>query len=323
MCGSPTSKFFFDLSLLYAKDVYLPSGWKPTFLVVNPSGKWQIGDSLSTLTSEMTFKAIVPMLSDNALVLPHLFCKQGMTTFRYLFENILGLALLGSSAHVMSLSEDKVRTREAVASNGVRVPKGELLLPNSIPSLPFPLVVKPNAGDNSVGVSLVRGKHELSGALERARAVDPYVLAEEFISGRELRVGVIELNGKFHIPSIIEYPLDEENPIRSTNDKLEFSKQGALVGQSTKSRADSICPAVVSPTLLEVIRVQAIKAHKAVGARHYSLFDFRINEKNQEPFFLEAGLYWSFSPASMITKMLKAGDEPVGQIIADVWNQVI
>jgi D-alanine-D-alanine ligase len=51
---------------------------------------------------------------------------------------------------------------------------------------------------------------------------------------------------------------------------------------------------------------QAARAcYRALGCRHYGLFDFRIDPAGR-PWFLEAGPYCSFAPASVIAKMAAA-----------------
>ena len=49
----------------------------------------------------------------------------------------------------------------------------------------------------------------------------------------------------------------------------------------------------------------ARKCHAALGCRHYSLFDFRI-DPDGKPWFLEAGLYCSFARQSVICTMAQA-----------------
>ena len=49
----------------------------------------------------------------------------------------------------------------------------------------------------------------------------------------------------------------------------------------------------------------ARRSHAALGCRHYSLFDFRIDPDGR-PWFLEAGLYCSFSDRSVVATMAAA-----------------
>ena len=73
----------------------------------------------------------------------------------------------------------------------------------------------------------------------------------------------------------------------------------------------------------EEIITLAIIAHKAIGARDYSLFDFRIDNRTNEIIFLEAGLFWSFSKTSIISKMLFSGGDDVVKLIDQVWTYAL
>ena len=67
----------------------------------------------------------------------------------------------------------------------------------------------------------------------------------------------------------------------------------------------------MTPTVAAAART----AHQALGARHYSLFDFRIDPEGQ-PWFLEAGLYCSFAPVSVLAMMAAAAGIPVTELFA-------
>ena len=86
VCGSPTSEFFHELSLIYAKNTILPKGWKEDFIVIEPNGSWRIGHSLSQLSDARASKEIINNLHKGSLIVPHLFCYEGMTACRDFFE---------------------------------------------------------------------------------------------------------------------------------------------------------------------------------------------------------------------------------------------
>ena len=54
----------------------------------------------------------------------------------------------------------------------------------------------------------------------------------------------------------------------------------------------------------------ASRCHVALGCEQYSLFDFRI-DPDGVPWFLEAGLYCSYSPKSVIVTMMAAARVPL------------
>ena len=77
------------------------------------------------------------------------------------------------------------------------------------------------------------------------------------------------------------------------------------------------------PSLFVSIRDQAIRAHQALGARHYSLFDFRLDSRTGQVVFLEAGLFWSFSDVSMISTMINKDGRSLETIIDNVWTSAL
>ena len=320
VCGSPTSEFFHELSLIYAKNTILPKGWKEDFIVIEPSGSWRTGHSLSQLSDARASKEIINDLHKGSFIVPHLFCYEGMTACRDFFEKKLSFKMIGSPGSVMALAADKNRTRQCVVQNGVNIADGGLTSEIDVQLLSFPIIIKPNKQDNSVGLTMVTRPNELQRAIELAEASDISVLAEKYIHGREIRVAVLETSKGYLIPPIIEYLVTPQNPIRTTSDKLEIDTMGKPQDQALSTPVKMVCPADIDCDLYEEIRSQALSAHKALGARHYSLFDFRIEHGSNRPFFLEAGLFWSFSNAAMITKMLRAGSMDIPSIIKDVWE---
>merc|ERR1712129_420489 len=72
---------------------------------------------------------------------------------------------------------------------------------------------------------------------------------------------------------------------------------------------DRQCPADLSPTLHERIDAMVKEAHRVLKCRHYSLYDLRI-DASEQPYILEAALFCSFSPLSVIPSMAQhAGRE--------------
>jgi D-alanine-D-alanine ligase len=71
-------------------------------------------------------------------------------------------------------------------------------------------------------------------------------------------------------------------------------------------------------------RVWAIakQCHIALGCRHYSLFDFRIDPMGQ-PWFLEAGLYCSFAQSSVISAMAKASGISLDRLLQTMLVNVL
>nr|WP_269330289.1 hypothetical protein [Kineosporia babensis] len=218
----------------------------------------------------------------------------------------------------MALAADKAHTRAIVAAAEVAVPPAELLTPATPPTLEPPVVVKPVDGDNSLGVTLVHDQSEYATALDQAFTCSSRVLVETYIeAGREVRCGVLEQDGELICLPLEEYALNQ--PIRSHADKLRRNEAGELIF-SAKTADRSWIVEEADPVTAPVWEA-ARRSHRALGCRHYSLFDFRIDPDGR-PWFLEAGLYCSFAPQSVIPAMAAAAGTALPELFATMLRQI-
>ncbi len=240
------------------------------------------------------------------VVVPQMFCLPGMTQYRSLFD-LLQIPYVGNTAELMALVADKAKTRAIVAAAGVAVPAGEVLRPGEQPSLELPIVIKPLNADNSLGVTLVQKPSDLAAALQKAFTHSDEILVEKFVPlGREVRCGIIVQNHQLVCLPLEEYALDAATqPIRSYADKLKQNAQGDL----DFAAKDSGKSWIIDPSdpVTTAVWAMAKKCHVALGCRHYSLFDFRIDPQGA-PWFLEAGLYCSFAETSVLSAMAQAAE---------------
>ena len=178
------------------------------------------------------------------------------------------------------------------------VPPGEVLRAGEAPTLGLPAVVKPLDSDNSLGVSLVHQHDAYDDALRVALEHSDRALVEAFVPlGREVRCGILERDGELVCLPLEEYAVAG---VRGYANKLapDPRERVRLVAKDT-TRAWIVDPA---DPLTEVVWAAARRSHTALGCRHYSLFDFRIDPDGR-PWFIEAGLYCSFSDRSVIATM--------------------
>ncbi|WP_017655450.1 D-alanine--D-alanine ligase family protein [Fortiea contorta] len=314
LVGSAYNDFYCDLSRLYAEDclaaIAEDSCYDSQIAYITPDGLWRFPHSLSqediaAAETVPLFLAIEFLKKQNIdIVIPQMFCIPGMTHYRALFD-LLQIPYIGNTPDIMALTAHKARAKAIVKAAGVKVPDGELLRPGDIPTITPPVVIKPVSSDNSLGVTLVKEVSEYDAALKKAFAYTDEVIVEEFVElGREVRCGILVKEGELIGLPLEEYLVNSHSkPIRTHADKLQQTAEGNL----SFSAKDNIKSWIVDPSDPLTQRVQEIakKCHKALGCRHYSLFDFRIDPHGQ-PWFLEAGLYCSFAPKSVISSMAKA-----------------
>ncbi|MGL4178100.1 MAG: D-alanine--D-alanine ligase family protein [Dermatophilaceae bacterium] len=336
LVGSPTSEFFADLSRLYARDALaalsagapldadaVASADEHVIAHVSPDGAWCFPADLTPATlasaDSMSITDAVARMLANApdIAVPQLFCPAGMTTYRAMLD-LLGIPFVGNRAEMMALGMHKARARAVVAAAGVRVPDGQVVRRGEQPSLDLPVVVKPVDADNSAGVSLVRRVAELGPALDAAFECSAEVLVEQFVElGREVRCGILDRGGELVVLPVEEYAVDPvTKPIRDAGDKLARDGTGDL--RLVAKDADHAWIVDPADPVSEVVGAAARACYLALGCRHYGLFDFRIDPAG-EVYFLEAGLYCSFAPSSVVAVMAAAGGIPV----RDLFRQCV
>ncbi|MFM8364668.1 MAG: hypothetical protein ACKOAS_05890, partial [Verrucomicrobiota bacterium] len=103
----------------------------------------------------------------------------------------LGIPYTGEDAAGSRLAFDKIASKRRFDAAGVPHAKWEILHAGENPTIPLPLVAKPPREGSSVGVHIVKEAGALAEALADCIARDREVLVEEFVSGKELTVGIV------------------------------------------------------------------------------------------------------------------------------------
>jgi D-alanine-D-alanine ligase len=113
---------------------------------------------------------------------------------------MLGIPYTGSGPQTLVLCYDKSLIRGIAREMGIPVPRAVFIKPEDTTfelPFPFPAIVKPNFGDSSFGItqkSVVYTPEELINAVSEIRnkfGYDKPVLVEEFLTGKDLSVGII------------------------------------------------------------------------------------------------------------------------------------
>jgi D-alanine-D-alanine ligase len=324
LVGSAVSDFYCDLSRLYAEDclsaVGDPARYSMEIAYVTPDRRWRFPAGLSREAIARARPMSVAQAAghigslDIDVMVPQMFCLPGMTEYRALFD-LLGIPYVGNSPDVMALGAHKSRAKAVVAAAGVSVPAGQVVHAGDVVAVAPPAVVKPVDGDNSLGVTLVRDWGAFALALEEAYAHGAAALVERYIElGREVRCGIVVRDGELVCLPLEEYDVDPcDRPIRAAADKIRLGEDGELALMA-KERSRAWIVATDDP-VCEAVWQAARRCHAALGCRHYSLFDFRIDPDGR-PWFLEAGLYCSFARQSVIAVMAAAAGIATDELFA-------
>lgn len=178
----------------------------------------------------------------------------------------------GSESVPSAIAMNKQMSQKILESSGIKMPKSIVLGPENMDTRavlalsPPPWIVKPRSRGSSVGVSKVTTREGLAMAFQKALQFDPYIMVQQFISGREITCGVLE---KFNGKALAALAPVEIIP---PADAPFFDYQVKYNGKTQE-----ICPAEFYGAMLAKIQETAIKVHHALGLRHYSRTDMIIN----------------------------------------------
>lgn len=213
-----------------------------------------------------------------------------------------GIPFTGSGSDASSAAFDKGRAKEIVKDR-VRVAASRIVdnaaaLDDGIAAMLEryeKIVLKPVAGGSSRGLFFVDRTTDLRPIIETIRALNvPYIL-EQFISGRELTVGIVDGDGgPFALP-VIEI---------ETDPGFAFDYEGKYLGKGTRE----ICPAKITDTIRDEVQKMALTAHTALGCEGYSRTD--VIAADDGVYFLELNTLPGLTTSSLVPQELhEAGIE--------------
>ncbi len=213
-----------------------------------------------------------------------------------------GIPYTGARAASSRRAFDKSFAKQAFLAAEVPTPKSEVIDCThgpALPSLPAPFVVKPPREGSSVGIEIVKTQAEAAAAIAKAATHSADLLIEEYISGPELTVPVID--GK-------AYPIVHIIPPEGVYDMA--AKYPWLSG--TKG-SQYICPADLDLETTMAVQAAAVAAHKALGIEVYSRVDVMLGANNR-PYVLEANTIPGMTETSLLPKSAAAAGLPFPEL---------
>jgi D-alanine-D-alanine ligase len=204
-----------------------------------------------------------------------------------------GVPYTGDGVEASRTAFDKILSKEKFREHNVVTPKWEVIEVGQHPTIPVPLVVKPARQGSTVGVVIVKKEEELDAALAEAGRYDRKLLIEEFVSGRELTIGVL---GDQALPILEIIP---KGGFYDFNNKYPFLNPQAGGG------AEHVCPAKIDPSKTKEIQEEALRAFRALGLVVYARVDILLS-KSGTPFVLEANSIPGMTETSLLPEAAAA-----------------
>ncbi len=230
----------------------------------------------------------------------------------------LGLPYTGGDVFCLNQCYDKESVLQIAAQIGIRVPR-TFQTPAAVST--FPVLVKPNLGDGSMGItqkSVAYDAESLLTAYDELRAIlpsDNKILIQEFLPGKDLSLGIVGYPpNKYEVLPIIE---DDYSDLPSDLPRL--------AGYESKWQPDSpywqgikTLPASLPEDMTRVMINNSVRLFLIFNCRDYARFDWRL-DAHCRPRLLEVnpnpGWCWDGHLAKMWALTGKRYDEMLLAII--------
>lgn len=214
--------------------------------------------------------------------------------------DVVGVPYTGSGPLASALAMDKDLSKRLFRATGVPVPAWFMAPPPVAPedvstALGWPVIVKPSKQGSSVGLTLVKKAQDLDNAVKLAERYDDEVMAEQFIPGRELTVGVL---GDMPLPV---------GEIVSKHELFDY------VTKYTPGMSEETFPAKVDTLLARQLQEYAVMAHRALKLSGYSRIDFRVSPEG-DIFCLEANSLPGMTRTSLFPQAAQAAGIPFPEL---------
>ena len=217
----------------------------------------------------------------------------------------LGIPYTGSGVLASALAMDKLRTKRLWAAEGLPTASYEVLsketdLKAAAKRLGTPLFVKPASEGSSVGMTKVKKAADLEEAYALAVNYDPVVIAEKFIDGPELTVGIL---GEQALPIIrIETPREF------------YDYEAKYIANDTRY----LIPCGLSKAKEQQLQALSLKAFRALGCRGWGRVDLMLDKRGRA-FLLEVNT----SPGMTDHSLVPMGARALGISYEDLCVKVL
>jgi len=231
-----------------------------------------------------------------------------------------GIPFVGADALTLSLTLDKVMAKKIFIAEGIPTPKFfEVKSPEALANTnhyKFPLIVKPRFEGSSKGLSdnsRVENTEDLKKQVEYI--INTYkqpALIEDFISGQEFTVAIIENDPPQVLPTV-QIKIDG---------RLKLNDKFYTFARIQSNRLEYVCPAHIDSGLKKRISDLALRTYEAVECRDFGRVDFRV-DADGNPYVLEINPLPSLSTEDVFLLVAKQIGITYEEIIGRILNSAL
>jgi len=214
---------------------------------------------------------------------------------------LLDLAYTGSSVLATALCLDKAMAKRVLVAEGINTPAWRTVprhldpaaaargIVGAAEALGLPMVVKPNRGGSTIGLSIVRDAVQLLDAYDAAAEHDT-VLCEAFVDGLEITVGVLGHNPPEALPTL---------EIVSHRPLYDYA------AKYTAGQSEHVIPARLPEEQRQAAQRAAERAHAALGCHSMSRGDV-IVDRGGVPWVIEVNAIPGLTALSLLPDAARA-----------------
>ena len=186
---------------------------------------------------------------------------------------LLGIPYTGSDPLASALCFNKAMAKRVLRGAGIATPDWQVvsrLIPPgeveaamgaAVARLGLPLVVKPDRGGSTIGLSIVAAENDLKSAFDAAAWHDD-VLCEQFVPGIEITIGILGHNPPQALPTL---------EIVSHRPLYDYA------AKYTAGQSDHIIPARLPEEQRLAAQALAVRAHQLLGCASVSRVDLIVD----------------------------------------------
>ena len=204
----------------------------------------------------------------------------------------IGVKYVGSTPSACAVAQDKRFAKLIMKAIGIPTSEFQIIEAESDPlTIKFPVFIKPTSEGSSVGAAICENKADYDFALKNILSKYEFALVEPYLGKNEFSVAVLdgEKQEAKPLPVIQIIPKSSFFDLKSKYD----------------GTTEEIIPAKIDQKLAKLLQDVAVKAHTALGMRHFSRTDIIVDQKGH-PQVLDTNPIPGLTSQSLLPKAAKA-----------------
>jgi D-alanine-D-alanine ligase len=234
---------------------------------------------------------------------------------------LLGVPFVGTPARACRRAWDKPTAKAELARAGLDTPDwialphttfralgAQAVLDAMVDRLGLPLMLKPDQGGSALGAQVVSNRAELPAAMVSCLAYADTVLAEQFVSGVEVAVTVVEDEGAPRALPAVE--------VEAKGGVYDYT------ARYTPGAAHFHCPARIDAATAAALADVALAAHQLLGLRDVSRTDAVVDAAGRVQ-ILEVNVSPGLTDTSLLPTAAAAAGLDLGHLYARLVDRAV